>query len=189
MLLHGRQPILLCEAHDLASVRKQNRIRSRHNQRVWRAPFAIAEKALATSSGLAHFNELKLHAQRMCRALQPLCTSSAARRDASGFQIERYSGEPGNGFLEQLQPLAAELRGEGVQAGDIAARACARLATNPVADRIGWLLCHDNRGSCKVALLDCRNCPDRVAVKIDVHLRLHQLGGERPGRRSALASP
>jgi hypothetical protein len=71
-----------------------------------------------------------------------------------GIPEKRYSGEPGDDFSQQLQPLPAQLRGHKAVAGDISAGAC-ETRHEPGPDRI-TADCHHNR-DCLSFSFDRRN--------------------------------
>ncbi len=91
-----------------------------------------------------------------------------------GIPHNRYSGEPRDGFLQELQPLGAELRGEAAETGDIPAGARqARDEARP--NRIGAVGHHDR--NCLSLLLDRRN-PWIGGHDDHVHLQAYQFSGD-----------
>jgi hypothetical protein len=140
--------------------------------------FVIARESTGEVAGSPRFQQLKLHLQ------QP-------RRDLCLFQLERlrwnswirehgHAGDSGNRLLEQLQPLADQLRRESGHSSDVSPRP-RQAGHEPTPDRI-VMIRHDD-GDRR------RGAPGRLgsgcgARDYDVHLEPNKLvheGGESVG--------
>src|SRR5262249_9672661 len=115
---------------------------------------------------------MKLETQRTGRTLRLVIVEHGT--PDIGIPKKRHTGEPGDSFLKQLQPLPAELRGDIAEAGDVAA-GTREARDEPGPERIGADR-HHNRNRMSL-LFGRRN--GRISGRHDhVHLEAYQLPRE-----------
>src|SRR5215472_3852905 len=107
--------MFLRQAHNPAPVSERDG-RGSDSQRLRASCRQRRERAIKIV-GAIHFNRLELQMQGTRSTLRFL----VLKHGAADVRIphNRYSREPGDGFLQELQPLGAELRGKTAETGDI----------------------------------------------------------------------
>jgi hypothetical protein len=125
--IHRRQAALCRQLHDPCSVGEEHI--SPEGDECASPVFGHCREGTGEIAGSPRFQHLKLHLQRSGR---DLCLSQIERVGWNGRIREHgHAGDSGDGLLEQLQPLADQLRREGGQSRDVSPRSPPACASPP----------------------------------------------------------